>query len=99
MLELAVDMTALLNGDIFIRHVAANARAGADNQIASFDGAFYCARQAGILSYDRALNLAGWSLNKRQASDVANDFAVNMEVNFGFDIAGDYNAVSDDGEA
>ena len=37
MLELAVDMTALFNGDIFIRHIAADTRARADYQIASFD--------------------------------------------------------------
>ena len=99
MLELAVDMAALFDRHIFIGDVAANASGRGDGKIAGVDRSFDRPRQAGILGNDRALDLARGALDQRQAFHVANHFTVDMQVDLGFDIAGDDDAVTDDGKA
>ena len=99
MLELAVDVSALLDRHIFICDVAADAGSGSDGKIAGIYRPFDRARQAGVLGNDRTLDFARWPLDQRQAFHVADHFAVDMQVNLRFNIAGDDDTVTDDREA
>src|SRR3546814_6864841 len=87
--QLAFDLAAIFDRDVFVKDVAGDPRAGVDDQRLGLDRSVDEPRELRGLGRDRTLDLVRLALDEVRAFEVALDLAVDMQVDAGRDIAGD----------
>ena len=93
--ELADDLAALFDGDVFIGDVAGDARRALYEKVPGHDRSIDEACEACDIGGDAAPDFAFRALDERGAGQVAFDLAIDMQVDRSADIAGDENVAAD----
>ena len=96
MLELAFNLTTRCDRQALVKNIAGNAGAGLYYKIACLDRAIDPARKPRRFGDNLTDDHAAFALDDRTAGDVAMDLAINMQVDLGRQIAGDFNIRCDD---
>lgn len=98
MAELPLDLSALLDGERIIMHIAFDPGCLQNDQFAGLDRPFDCAGKPRALRDHRALDLTTFALNDAGASQIAFDCAINMQISRGRNVAFDCDIGTDHGK-
>src|SRR5262249_3155244 len=93
--RLSFEIGALLNGKALVEDVAFDMRRSLKRNAQAFDRSDQVAAHNDVLGHDPAPHLRFVAEQKRAAADVALNFAIDLDLAFGGDVAGDRQVLAD----